>query len=76
MTEKNFTWIFTTGADDEDLRELVSNDLYEISNDGLVDSLDFLYSSRDYDGNYRCLITGKTGDGEAFFAVSFLNFNF
>ncbi|KAL5251182.1 hypothetical protein ACHWQZ_G016778 [Mnemiopsis leidyi] len=70
ITEQNFTWIFTTGAHDEDLRELVSDDLYKISNDGFVDSLDFKYSSRDYDGNYRCLITGKTDDGVAFFAVS------
>jgi hypothetical protein len=71
MVETRYSWIFTTGADDDDLKELVSNDLYEIT--GNLNSNDFLvfkYSSKDYDGNYRCLIEGKTEDGEAVFGVS------
>ena len=69
MIEKNFTWIFTTGPDDDDLKELASNDIYEIINHGFFDTLNFKYSSKDYDGNYRCLIVGKTEDGEAVFGV-------
>ena len=69
MIEKNFTWIFTTGADDEDLTQIISNDLYQVTNNGFIDLLNFKYSSKDYDGNYRCLIVGKTDDGDAVYGV-------
>ncbi|XP_063688287.1 uncharacterized protein LOC134821464 isoform X2 [Bolinopsis microptera] len=70
MIEKNYTWIFSTGADDDDLKELVSNNLYQISDHGFLNVLEFQFSSTDYVGNYRCLIVGVTEDGEAVFGVS------
>lgn len=74
FVEMNFKWIYNTDANEDDMIEITSNSLYsvydKVTDLGVtVNVLELLYSSADYNGNYRCLIYGKTESGEAVYKV-------